>query len=561
MPISSTPDPGRVEETGELMCRARRILAYGGLDGVVYRPLRHGEQGVFPHFAVEARGCELVDSTGQVFVDWVNGWGPVILGYRHPAVEEAIRAQLAAGPTLSLMHPIEVEVAEALVEMVPCAEMVAFGKNGSDALTAAVRVARAVTGREMVLQCGMHGFHDWYICTHPQVCGIPAVLREHIASFPYNDLTALEEALERWSGRVAAVIMEPVREVLPESGYLEGVRELTRRHGALLVFDEVVTALRLGPGGAQEALGVVPDIACLGKSLANGMPLSAIVGRREYMQRLPSVGFGMTFRGETLSLAAARAVLDVVRREPVAEHLARVGEAVRTAFRADCRQIGVDWDLTGPPARMSFLFAGGGGLSAESLRDLFLQECLKRGVFTNGNLLPSYAHDDDAIQRTGEALRDALAVAAEAIREGRLRELHTVGGFPHGPRAHGAQGFLDEVRELEDGLHLRGWMLLGDGAPDGVEVEYADGCSACATSEKRPELARAFPLVPMAEDGGYAVRLPLAAFPPERDCSFEILAFRGERVAFRCRVLRRRRPAGSNPEEGPYWTGDGILYI
>jgi len=196
-------------------------------------------------------------------------------------------------------HPLELEIAQTICEIVPCAETVAFGKNGSDALTAAVRLARMVTGREVILHHGFHGFQDWFAAGDPAGAGIPRE-RALLHSFPYNDLPALEQLCRRFHGEVAAIVMEPTKHELPAKDYLQSVRRIAESEGALLVFDEVVTALRLGPGGAQSLFGVTPDLACLGKGLGNGMPLSAVVGRRELMAEFPRVGVGMTFQAEAL---------------------------------------------------------------------------------------------------------------------------------------------------------------------------------------------------------------------------------------------------------------------
>ena len=550
-----------IERAGRLMCRARRALAYGNLDSILQKPLEYGEGLAFPQFIESVQGYELTDTTGQTFVDWVCGGGPVLLGHRRPEVEEAIREQMRAGPTLSLMHPLEVEVAETLIEMVPCADMVAFGKNGSDSLTAATRLARCLTGREVVVQHGMHGFHDWYVCHNPIVRGAPEALKPLIHPFQYNDLEGLSKLLERLEGRVAAVVMEPVREVLPQAGYLEGVRELTRRHGALLVFDEVVTAFRLGNGGAQALFGVEPDLACLGKAMANGMPISALVGRRELMEQLPAVAFGMTFRGETLTLAAARAALGVLRSEPVAEHVARIGTQVRDGFEEACARRDLHIGLGGPPGRMTFVFQEDGGIPWDSLQALFVQECLKRGIFTNGNVLPSFAHDEVAVRRTLEGFDGALAVVAEAVHGGRRRGEEGAPEASSLPRAMISIGYLEELRRQGEELALSGWTLLDGGPAEAVEIATPSGEVHAARALERPDIAAAHPAVAGAERAGYAAVLPLAAISGGDRLQLDLRFLRGGRLAFLCRVIVESPPDDSGAWPGPHWTGDGFQVV
>jgi glutamate-1-semialdehyde aminotransferase len=383
--------------------------------------VRHPD-GIFPLLASHGEGCRLFDAHGRSYVDWMMAWGPVVLGYRHPAVERAIAAQLRDGPLLSLLHPIEVEVAEGLREAIPCAERVAFGKNGSDVLTGAVRVARAVTGREVILCHGYHGFHDWFCAAEPSCQGIPGTLRSLVHRFPYNDLGALEALLARFAGQVAAVVMEPSVLELPKPGFLEGVRRLTREHGCLLVFDEIVTGFRLARGGGQELFGVLPDLACVGKGLANGMPLAALVGNAAVLQRLASTGYGMTYRGETLSLAAAGACLAFFASEPVFARLAETGETVRRRYHETRDRLGVDTTLIGPAARMCFAFAGSRTISPLGQLTLFVQECAKRGVLTNGSLLPCYAHDTEAVEGSLRVFELALEVVARATARERLQD-------------------------------------------------------------------------------------------------------------------------------------------
>lgn len=422
-------NPEALEYTRDMMTRGREVLAYGGLHSPIEDALEY-PGGALPQFVTHTEGCRIYDTCGQAYVDWFIGWGPMVLGFHHPEVEDAVIEQVRKGHNVSLMHPLEVEVAELLREMVPCAERVAFGKNGSDVTCAAVRVARAVTGRDGILSCGYHGFHDWYQALNPECRGVPQVLKSEIASFPYNNLEQLENMLSRHHERIAAVIMEPTHDILPATGFLEGVRELTSRFNVLLIFDEVVTGFRLAPGGAQELYNILPDLACFGKALSNGLPLSALVGKAEYMSMLPAVSFGITFRGETLSLAAAKACLEIFRREPICARLAETGEKVRNSFHETCARVNIPWKLSGHPARMNFHYGGGGRISAEGAKTLFIQECLKRGMLTRGVMLASYALDEEAIDVTCRAMDEAMAVVAKALESGRLEDyLH----FPPAP--------------------------------------------------------------------------------------------------------------------------------
>ncbi len=548
-------------DAAEVAALADEVLGYSGHHRMAFRHL-YGGDDPFPRFARDAAGYDLVDLEGRRFVDWVNGGGPVILGYRHPAVTDAITAQLPVGPTLTLTHPIEVEVAALLTEMIPSAEMVAFGKNGSDALTAAVRLARAATGREMILQHGGHGFHDWCVAAHG-VPGVPKALGPLVRSFPYNDVKALERLFEEHAGEVAAVVMEPVSIELPEPGYLEAVRELAHEHGALLVFDEVITAFRLGTGGAQERFGTMPDLTCLGKAMANGMPLSAVVGKREYLERLPGLAYGMTFRGETLSLAAAAAVLRTLRDVPVAEHLAYIGELVRAAFDRACAATGVQAALLGPPARMTFALADDATVQREKV---FVLECARRGILTNGNILPSLAHDEDAVRRTEEAFGPALErvkaltgpageAVEEAVRRG-FERCRVSAGEPGDRRA----GCLDTARDDGDQLFLRGWLVTGGDQPCVVEVSGPAGASRVAARAVRPDLAEAFPDARDALHAGFEVTLPAAEFVAGGRYEYVIRARCGNDILFECPVAQA--PARSAPEpRPPSIGGDGTLLL
>ena len=354
--------------------------------------------------------------------------------------------------------------------------------------------------------------------------------------------------------------MEPVNLKIPDDGYLEGVRKLTEKHGCLMIFDEMVTAFRLANGGAQEYFGVVPDLACIGKGMANGMPLSAVVGKREYMQRLPACGFGMTFRGETFSLVAAKTVLELLKREPVCQHLADVGRKVREQFKEVSKRVGVHCVLAGPEARMTIEFHDCGELPQANVRSLFLQECLKNGVMTNGTLLPSFAHDDQAIAESMVAFEAALKVVASAIESGRIDATRPHGGSPTGPRAFVSNGFLEVVEQENDVVTVRGWMLLEDGAPDSLEILSKSGAMVPCECQRRPDLQDAFPNHATAVLAGYEAKLPELDFRKDDQYEFTIVAHRSDEVAFRCLVVKQI-VASNSGVAGPFSTNDGVLYI
>lgn len=488
---------------------ARRVLGWGAAT-LDLHGLFVGPEGELPQFYESGQGYEVVDSTGRRYIDWYGCGGCVILGHRRPEVDDAIAAQLRRGILIPSLHPLELEVAETICEIVPCAETVAFGKNGSDALTAAVRLARTVTGRDVVLHHGFHGFQDWFAGSDSGVRGIPRE-RPLVHSFPYNDLPALERLCRKFRSKVAAIVMEPTKHELPAPGYLEGVRAIADRDRALLVFDEVVTALRLGPGGAQSLFGVVPDLACLGKGLGNGMPLSAIVGRRELMAEFPRVGVGMTFQGEALSLAAARATLAIVRTEPVSERLAFAGETIRREFDGECRRLGLPASLTGHPARMTIHFPDVGPFPAAYLLGLFITSCLEHGVVTSGTLLASFAHDDSALERTSDAIRKSLRTVAETIRTGVFRGWV----LPADPNV---EGYFDRVERVRGELEVSGWLLIEKHPAETIEFESMDGTRVAAEVVIRPDVAASVDGAVAARNAGFRARLMLseAAGSPAR---------------------------------------------
>ncbi|MBW8725403.1 MAG: aminotransferase class III-fold pyridoxal phosphate-dependent enzyme [Inquilinus limosus] len=404
-----------------MLDRARQTIPLGAQTfskSITQYPL-----GVSPYFAARGQGSKLWDVDGNEYIDFINGLASVTLGYNDPDVTAAVKAQVDHGTIFSLSSPLETEVAERLVAIVPSAEMVRFGKNGSDATAGAVRVARAYTGRDHVLVCGYHGWQDWYIGATARNRGVPDSTRALTHTFPYNDLAALDRLLDEHAGQVAAIVMEPMNVAFPAAGYLEGVRERATKHGAVLVFDETITGFRVANGGAQELFGVTPDLTTLGKGIANGYPLSAVCGRRELMMLMEEIFFSFTMGGETLSLAAARATLDKVVREPVTRHMATLGTALRdgTAALVERHRLGEVLSLSGHPSWTFLLIKDHPDASAFEIKTLWLQEIFARGLLSLGSHNMSYAHSQADVDRVLTIYDEVFALLSAAIGQQRVR--------------------------------------------------------------------------------------------------------------------------------------------
>lgn len=393
-------------------------------------------RGAAPFFARHAAGSRVWDVDGNEYVDFNNALCSVTLGHCDPDVSRAVAAQLEKGTIFSLSSEPEIAVAERIVELVPCAEQVRFGKNGSDATAGAIRAARAYTGRDRVAVCGYHGWQDWYIGSTVRNRGVPRSTSELTHAFQYNDIASLESVLSAHPGQFAAVIVEPMNAVWPTDGFLQQVCDLGRSAGALIVFDETITGFRYAPGGAQEYFGVTPDLACFGKGLANGYPLAAVAGRREVMKEFEDIFYSFTMGGETLSLVAAEAAMAKLSAEDVTGALARRGETLTQAVtdcisRNGCEEL---LSISGHPS-WTFLTIGGRAECQFPLKTLFLQEIFDRGILSLGTHNMSFAHTEDDLamllrvyDEVFPILRDAYATdsIADRLRCEPLRPLFKV---------------------------------------------------------------------------------------------------------------------------------------
>lgn len=416
-----TPDA-----SGELFEAAKRLMPGG-----VSSPVR--AISPYPFYVARAKGPHLWTVDGEKLIDYCLAYGPMILGHRHPAVLERVSEQLDRGWLYGTPSELEVSLARRIVGHYPSIDMLRFVNTGTEATMAALRIARGYTGKDRIVKVegGFHGAHDSVLVKAgsgattlgtPDSLGVPKDTAKNTLQVPYNDLGAIESLLEGFDGEVAAVIMEPVLgnigPILPEEGYLEGVRRLTEDHGVLLIFDEVITGFRLSLGGAQTFYGVVPDLTTLGKVIGGGFPIGVVGGRRDLLETVAPRG-GVyqagTFNGSPVSLAAGMATLDVLERERVLERLNAVGDGLRAALSDIVEDLGLGYSVVGIASIFKIFFGDLPKNYVEALRCdkagyfAFFRRMLKAGVFLppsqfETNFL-SDAHTEDVINETLEAYK------------------------------------------------------------------------------------------------------------------------------------------------------------
>jgi glutamate-1-semialdehyde aminotransferase len=381
--------------------------------------------GVYPIYLQFGRGSHVWDVDGNEYIDYPLALGPITLGYNYPSTVAAVCNQIKQGSTFSLMHPLEIEVAELLIDCIPCAEMVRFAKNGADATSAAIRLSRAYTGREHVAVCGYHGWHDWYIASTEYNKGVPDAMAHLIHQFEYNNITSLGKIFTDYPDQIAAVIMEPVAIDLPKLGFLEEVKELTHKNGSILIFDEIVTGFRLALGGAQEYFGVVPDLATFGKGMANGLPISALVGQKDIMKEARNIFFSTTYGGETLSLAASRATILEMKEKKVQDYFWKMGRRLQEGTSDLVERYGLNPVVRvkglSPKFWIEFINPQSEG-EYDDLKGLFFQEAVTRGILIGGLQYMSFSHSDEDLEETLRAFEESCITCKKALDEGDIKK-------------------------------------------------------------------------------------------------------------------------------------------
>ncbi|MBM3497500.1 MAG: aminotransferase class III-fold pyridoxal phosphate-dependent enzyme [Armatimonadetes bacterium] len=394
-----------------------------------------GAWGAMPIFAERHAGGRFWDVDGHEYVDLLMGAGAIILGHAYPPVVEAVQRQAALGTGLTINHPLEVELAELLTEVIPCAERVRFCKGGGEADAIAIRIARAATGRDKVAFCGYHGWHDWYIAANladdttlnahlmPGIepRGVPKGLTGTAIPFAYNNLDSLRAVLDANDGQIAAIIMEACRSFVPEPGFLEGVRELASARGIVLIFDEVVTGFRVALGGAQELYGVTPDLATYAKTLSNGFALGAVVGRREVMECAADSFISSVYWAEATGLAAGLASVRAMREVDAAGQVRRRGEAFMAALRQIIADSTVPAECFGLPPFPFVLFRHATPETNLELSTLYMQEMAQRGIFAIGVNYFCVDHTDADLDQVLTAARETFGVLAQALDSGDVK--------------------------------------------------------------------------------------------------------------------------------------------
>jgi glutamate-1-semialdehyde 2,1-aminomutase len=412
----------RYKKSNDYLVRAMKTIPLGSQ--TFSKSITQYPKGAAPLFVKKGKGCRIVDIDDNEYIDFVNSLASVTLGYCDEDIDAAVIDQLKNGVSFSLPHILEAEVAEKIVDLVPCAEMVRFGKNGSDATSAAIRLARAYTGKSKIAVCGYHGWQDWYIGSTTRNLGVPEEVKSLTKKFEYNNIDSLEKILNEDKNEFAAIIMEPMNICYPEKGFLEKVREIATKKNIVLIFDETITGFRFAKGGAQELFKVYPDLSTFGKGLANGYPLSAVVGRKNIMLMMEDIFFSGTFAGETLSLSAAKEVLNKINDQSILSSIERMGSYLLEELnkRISLKKVDKYFYTSGHPSWSFLNIKESEEFNVYEAKTLILQEMFQRGIITLGTHNLSYSHTKEDIDELMRAYDEVLPLVADAIDKKNIKE-------------------------------------------------------------------------------------------------------------------------------------------
>jgi len=395
-----------VEKSWQVWSEAKELIG-AGTGTLSKRPKYAGDE---PGCIVRGRGCRVWDADGNEYIDFRNSLGPITLGYCYPAVDDAIRRQLDSGIIFGHPHPLEVELAKQLVEVIPCAEKVRFLKTGGEAMAACFRLARAFTGRPRIVTCGYHG---WLSRTGDLSIGIVPEVGQYQTSLAYGDIEPWREYLDQHADETAAVsVAAAYTHIGPDDDFLPKLRALTKERDVLLIYDEIVTGFRVRIGGMQEYTGAVPDLATFAKGLANGMPLSVYCGRGEIMDMCEKAGVSSTYSGDTLSLAASLATVKEYVEQGVIEHIWARGQELIDGMNAAFERHGVSMEVTGCPACPSIGVQTQDPLARGNTYETFWRAAYRNGVSLYNVSYCNFSHSTEDMAETAERLDHAAAEMA-----------------------------------------------------------------------------------------------------------------------------------------------------
>lgn len=379
--------------------------------------------GTSPIFSLRANGQYIWDVDNNKYIDWPMALGPLILGHNYKALNDGLKSQLDRGIAFSLPNKLEVVVADQLINWFNCFDKVRFGKNGSDVTSAAVRAARAITSREHILSSGYHGWQDWFIGSTSRSKGVPKNVKKLIHTFEYNNISSLEILLRKHKGKVAAIIMEPVGLIKPEKNFLRKVRELATKNKCLLIFDECWTCFRLHEKGSIGIYNVIPDMLCIGKALGNGIPISAVLGKKRVMKVFEDIFFSFTFGGDVLGLSAANNVLKIIKKESVIKHIEEIGTSLIKGINdlIELFDLNKYISIKGYPGRNALFFVNDNH-NGLLLKSILQETSIRNGVLSAAWHAPSFSHNLKDVEYTLDTYEKAFKKIKVGLENNSLRK-------------------------------------------------------------------------------------------------------------------------------------------
>lgn len=405
-----------ISKSNELKKRANKIIPHQ--TGTFSRASPTFVEGVYPSYVESAEGSHFIDVDGNEYIDYLCGLGPITLGYNYKPVNDAIIEQLKKGILFSLPHKIEVEASELFCKTIPFADKVKFEKTGSNAVTGAVRAARAITKRDMIAYCGGGGvWHDWQAAMVSRDKGVPKFNAELIKIFEYNDIEGLEQIFEDYHNKIAAIVMEPTTYERPQKDFLHKVRKIADANDSILILDEVITGFRFDLQGGQKYFDIKGDLTCFGKGMGNGLPISAISGPNEFMNIFDELWVSSTNNSEALSLAGTIAVINEMEEKKTIEKCWEIGKKLFDGWNKVTKENEVNSIISGYPVRMNMQCYNSNNEISSELKAVILQEMVKKGIFMSPSWIGiSYSHTKEDIQKTLEVLEFSLKKIKKQVK-------------------------------------------------------------------------------------------------------------------------------------------------